>query len=449
MKLNLNKYLTNITGLQFFQIFRTGILLLISIFLAKGHFSTTEIGIWETFLILAGFVTTFWLSGIIQSLLPLYNSSKNFGRSNDRSPILFNTFVLVLFFSALSVIFLIIFRDTISGFIEISDSFRYFQLLFVYILISNPANLIEYIYLLKNKPKRIFLYGTTTFTLQLIFIVVPILMGKGIVWCFWAMIAISAIRFIWLFFLLYKYSTFKISVPFIKEHLSLGTPLILSMLLAGSAQYIDSFIILQKFDAGTFAIFRYGARELPIVVLLANAFDNAMVPEFTSGKSIALVLKTLRRKTRQLIFMLAPLSALLIVFSSWFYPIVFSEEFRESAYVFNIYLLIIISRLVFPQTILVGLKKTRPILVTGVFELAINVALSLIFVQFFGIFGVALATVIAYYIEKAVLIAYCSMKLKIRVNKYIPVSLHLIMMGLMFGTYIITNWGFIVRHINW
>ncbi len=111
-------------------------------------------------------------------------------------------------------------------------------------------------------------------------------MGYEIVYSVWGLIAISILRLIWLFFLLAKYAEIRFSFPFIKEHLRLGTPLIISALLSGSAQYIDGAIVSSKFDATTFAIFRYGAKEFPLVILLANGLSNAMLSEFsTSAKN--------------------------------------------------------------------------------------------------------------------------------------------------------------------
>ena len=80
-----------------------------------------------------------------------------------------------------------------------------------------------------------------------------------------------------LIFLLKKYSKAELSVPFIKEHLNCGYPLIISALLGSSAQYIDGILVLNRFDDATFAIFKYGAKEFPMVILLANAFSNSMI----------------------------------------------------------------------------------------------------------------------------------------------------------------------------
>ena len=70
----------------------------------------------------------------------------------------------------------------------------------------------------------------------------------------------------------------KISVDFIREHLYLGIPLIITTLISGSGQYIDGVIISAFYrDPASFAVFRYGAKEFPLVLMLANGLNAAML----------------------------------------------------------------------------------------------------------------------------------------------------------------------------
>jgi O-antigen/teichoic acid export membrane protein len=410
--------------LQFFQLFRFGILLLISIVFTKTNLGTGEIGIYETFLLIAGGVSFFWISGIIQSLLPLYRQSTQFGDSlKTKSPVLFNAFVILLTFSVLAGIFVYTAESQIAEFLNLSNNnLPYLKILVAYIILSGPNNLIEYIYLLQNRSNAIIRYGFITFVLQLFCVTVPVILGYDLGYGLYGLVLINIIRFGWLLLLIYRNSTFKISLPFILEHLKIGAPLIISLLLSGSAQYIDGLLVSHKFNEVTFAIFRYGARELPFVILLANAFSNAMIPEFSNKQSISKGLQQLKSKSLKLMHILFPASILLILTSHWLYPFVFNRNFTESATIFNIYLLLIISRLVFPQTIIIGLQKSKIILFASSLELIINVVLSILFINYFGISGVAWATIIAYFFEKILLTFWVKTSLKINPAKYIPLK---------------------------
>jgi Na+-driven multidrug efflux pump len=100
---------------------------------------------------------------------------------------------------------------------------------------------------------------------------------------------------------------------------------------------------------------------------------------------------------------------------------VFTPRFLASAPIFNIYLLIVVSRLLFPQTILLSLQKNSIIFRATLIEWVANIALDGFFLYFFGMKGIAFATVIAYLIEKAILAYYCN-KEGFRFADYVPVK---------------------------
>lgn len=423
----MNRYINKISSLQIFQIIRFASLFLIGVVFAKSTLTTQEIGNYETLIMISGAVSFFWISGIIQTFLPLYKNNKSLKNSHNSSKIaIFNLFILITFFSILVALIVFFARDSFVNLVNQPSQLNYFDIFIWYILLNNPTFIIEYILLLKNKNKQIIFYGLVSYFLQFLFVVIPVLLNFGLVYSIIGLIAISIIRICLLIILLFKYSVFQISFSFIKEHLKLATPLILSLIISGSAQYIDSLIITSKFNADKFAIFRYGARELPFVVLLATAFSNAMLTEFNEGFNLSEVLKKIKKYSSKLMHFLFPLTFILLVTSKWFYPILFNINFSESYKVFNVYLLLIISRLVFPQTILVGLKYTKIIFWVSSFELLINIILSLILINYFGISGVAIATVIAYFFEKIILISISYFKLKILPKHYISIPLLLI-----------------------
>jgi O-antigen/teichoic acid export membrane protein len=423
--LNIKSYISTVSGLQFFQLWRFGIVFLIGIFFTKSHLNTVEIGAYETILLIAGAVSFFWLQGLIQSFLPLFSNNKTFvGRSSSKSPELFNFFLLITVFSVLTALVVLLFSGTLSSLITEKQETTNFDLLLVYILISNPAFLVEFFYLVLDKPYRIIWYGIISYGLQLMLVAGPVFFGYDIRMAVWGLIAISGLRILWLGILLFRYAEFRFSFAFMREHLVLGFPLILTALLSGSALYINGLVISAKLDGSMFAIFRYGARELPLAMLLANAFDNAMVPRIAAGKLIGEALAEIKHKSARLMYFLYPVTIVLLLTSKWLFPVIFNPQFAGSAQVFNVFLLIIISRMVFPQTLLVGLKKTRIILFAALAEMVLCLGLSIWFIQFWGIIGVAWATVIAYIFEKLILILYAQFQLKIRLTSYTPVLLH-------------------------
>jgi O-antigen/teichoic acid export membrane protein len=434
----------NISGLQLFQLLRFVIFLIVSIVFAKSHLSRAEIGSWETFLFISTLLSFFWVTGIIQSLLPLYHRNKTYRRigenTDGKSPEIFNAFLLLCFFSLL---FFTI-GQSIKGSVSVynfSGNSPYINLLLFYLLLSNPVCLIEYIYLLNNRSHRIFQYGYMTYTAQLILILVPFFLGRELIWSIYGLLAITGIRWIWLIILLRRYTELKVSFEFMKEHLYLAIPLIITTLISGSAQYVDGMIIMTVFnDPATFATFRYGAKEFPLVLALASGLNAAMLPEFTTRVQMKESLAKIKAKSKKLMHFLFPSAILMLLFAKWIYPRMFTDEFLRSADVFMVYSLLIIPRLIFPQTILIGRKKTHITLIAAVLELAVNIPLSIYLALDYGgkglgTVGVALATFFVYCIGKIFLAGYLWIKMKIKPSDYIPLKIYTfycILIGIIF-----------------
>jgi hypothetical protein len=194
------------------------VFLIISIVFTKSHLTRAEIGQWEMFMFIAGLMSFFWVTGIIQSLLPLYHRNKTYHKMGDnstkKSPEIFNAFLLLCFFSLLFFVLGHSLKNNFSVF-HYTGNVPYLNLLLLYILLSSPVCLIEYIYLLNNRSYRIFQYGLITFTAQMILIIAPILLGKDIIWSIWGLLGITAIRWVWLLILLRRYTEMKISFEFL------------------------------------------------------------------------------------------------------------------------------------------------------------------------------------------------------------------------------------------
>jgi len=419
---SVNFKITQISALQIFQLIRFSALVLIGVVLAKSSLSTSEIGQYETFLLLAGAVSFFWLNGLIQGFLPVADEKS----IAEKSPALFNVFYMLTAFSGLAVLFILVFEHSISGFLLKGSQIPFLNYLIIYILISSPASLVEYIYLIRKQSNRILTYGIISFSLMVLLVALPPVFGYSIEYSLAGLVVSALFRLIWLLILLFRNSNPTFDVQFIRKNLKSASPLVLSLFLSGSAQYIDGFIITAFFDDATFAVFRFGAREFPLVLLLANAFSSSMLPGFTDLSKLKLNLKKIKENSYKLGNWMFPLSGVLMLISHGVFPIVFNASFSGSATIFNIYLLLIVSRLLFPQTILIGLQKTRPIMWASALEIAVNIALSLWFAQIWGIAGVAYGTLCAYVFEKILLMVFVSKTCRIAVTEYLNVKQHLL-----------------------
>lgn len=414
MKIKLN----NISAFQFYHLTRYTALIATGIVFAKSALSQEAIGEYETFVFLAGAVSFFWLNGLMKAMLPLSAGS------HSRSTV-FSSFILITLFSLLVALLLNGLFPFVSDFLLDGKNIPAPQLLVVYLVFGVPAGLIEYVYLIREKNKALMFYSLVSSSVQFLLVILPVVMRFPVVWAMGGLVVSAVLRFIWLVGILVYYSETSFSLAFVKAHLKLGTPLVIAAFLSGSAQFVDGFIVTSRYDEGTFAVFRYGARELPLALLLANALSSAMLPAFSRKEQLKENLVNLKKQTNRLVNFLFPVTAILLLVSHVLFPVVFNPAFEKSATIFNIYLLLIISRLILPQTILNGLMMTRHIMVASLLELILNVSLSLLFVSYWGIEGIAFATFIAYLFEKLYLVAIVKVRLGIPFSAYHPLKYYL------------------------
>jgi O-antigen/teichoic acid export membrane protein len=157
-------------------------------------------------------------------------------------------------------------------------------------------------------------------------------------------------------------------------------------------------------DEAVFAVFRYGAREFPLVQALAGALGVAIIPrlieDFPAG------LADLRAMSRKLFHLLFPSAILLLFVAKPLFPVVFNPDFAAAAPLFNIYLLMTASRLLLPNSIVLAKSEPRVILWIGLTEFAAKVVFGVLGIHFGGLVGLAWSAVLAFWVEKILLIIY-------------------------------------------
>jgi O-antigen/teichoic acid export membrane protein len=400
--------LTIANYLQFFQIARYAGLFLSGVLLAKYGVSLPIIGQYEFILFLGGLVSFFWVGGIYQTLL------SNYHIESDKKGLLSKTISSQLFLgiisSLIAILYLIIFYNSTSF------DFKIIFLIGIYILLNTITFFNEHYYLIKESTKKLTLYAIGNFCIHLLAVTIVLITAPSLMNFTLALVGISLWKTV---VLIYNLRAEKIQISIIPDwhFLSACSPLIFGLLISGSADYIDSFLVIHFFGNEAFAIFKYGAKEFPLSLLLANSLSLAMVSQIAKQEKKEIAFQELKQQSSRLMNVLFPVTWIFLIASKFLYPIIFSQAFEQSASIFNIYLLLIISRMIFPQSVVLALQRRDIILNTAYWEISINVFSSLILMWKFGIIGIAYGTVIAFLSEKLIL-AYRLKKLNVDFQQY-------------------------------
>lgn len=421
-----------------YQVLRYLTLILTGVLLAKFGIDKNIIGRYETFVMLGSLVSFFWVSGIIQKLLANYSKHDE----AEQRALLLNVFTALQTIALLVCVLVMapVFIKEVFGASIGLDSGIVLGVA-MYVLITAPTFLAEYILLLQKQYRALTTYGLLLFVITLSAVAAvlsayhssslsdTLLITTLIV----TLTVISIGRYVYLITLLQKYATLQFNPAVLKRVVIQALPLAGSIAISGSSEYIDAFLVKHFMTDADFAVFRYGAKELPILLIVANSFSVSMLP--TIASDIQNGLTTLKEKSARLMHIFFPISIALLFISPYAFKLVFSPAFEASAFIFNIYLLLAIPRLIFPQTIIIAQGHTRFILWSSLIEISINIACSIFLYQYFGLAGIAGGTFVAFVIDKLFLIAVNKQISGIPVSSYIPFRVFIIYTALLLGSF--------------
>ena len=174
-----------------------------------------------------------------------------------------------------------------------------------------------------------------------------------------------------------------------------------------------------------------------MATILIGALSTAMIP--LAVNSLTNTLAEVRKKISNLMNILFPISMVLILISPLVFPLIYSQDYEISAQLFNIYLLVICSRVLMPQVVLFAKHSNNFLMLSGLVEFVVNVVLSLYLLQYFGMLGIAWATVIAFLINKIMLSVYAKKKFGVNIKQYLDVKLYSIWFGAIIICYFIST----------
>lgn len=385
--------------LQIFNLLKTLAVVVISVILAKFIKNQNLIAQWETLMLLSGGFTFFYVSGLGYTLLSFI---KKHGIENSNL-IFKNTFFLLAtlgFLSCLAIVINELLNHTTQLRLNIVLIFC------IYVFGNVCSSVLEYYYLLNKKYIKLTIWGVFNF---LAFITAPLvifLSKLDFESVIYSLALLGAVKFAVTLLVVKKPFSqydFKYVLPLLKFNL----PVILSLILGTGYVYIANFIVKAELSDGDFNLFRYGSREFPLFVVLTNSFSIILGSTSASDFSKSDFWIILSKTHRRLLLQVMPIAILLMIFSSQIFKVLFSEQFTVSYRIFNILLLTVIARVVFPQSLLMGRGITRYSFWASLGEFVSGILLSFLLIKHYGIEGIAWAIAIAFFIEKIILIIFC------------------------------------------
>ncbi len=416
---------------QYHQVVRYIVSFIVSVIMVRSALPQVELGRYELLLFIIASISGFWSSGIKNAYISFYHHQDE----NSKKHLPITTLVLLSGVAAI-IGMVLLFIPGVLTFFHAESLFAYRGMIAIYLFFFASIPLIETLFLLNKESKKLFQYthwsqgGILILTLLTAFFR-PDLQSFIFILILWA-----CIRWLYLLFLLFKPGEFSISKQQIYVFAVFSLPLIFNMMLGSAMDMIDGLFVAHFFETDFFPIFRYGAREMPLAALLFGSLSLAMIPMLSENMANLSILKA---KATKHLHILAPLSLILMIISPYAFVWFYGDIYRESAYIFNIYLLIIISRVLMPQTVCFAKHQHAIIIWSGILEIIVNIVLSYWWMMYFGVYGLAAGTIVAFAVHKLILIGYNYKVNGIRFKEYIELKPYLIYTFLLIATFFITS----------
>jgi len=405
---------------------------MVSIIMVKSALPADQLGYYEVIIFVVTSVSFFWSIGMKNALLSYYPSMPEV----EKPVLLATVFWILTGFSLLVSVLFFMFDGYLVQLFTSFDFVPAMEYGALYLLVSVPLVLIENVLYLRGDARSLMKYSHWSHVVMLIFVGLAAIWSAELTSFFIAMILWSFIR--WVYFLVFVFQSQwqlwnrKMAISFTLFSL----PIIFNVFLGSVMDMIDGLFVMHYFDEAFFPIFRYGAREMPFSTLLFSSLSAAMIPLLIKDGMSSSELKV--RVTRLMHFVF-PVAILLMLLSPFIFPVVYNTEFKQSAFIFNIYLLILTSRVLLPQAYNFALHQHKVIVWTSIFEIIVNVLLSFWWVQYWGVYGLAMATVVAYFIQKILLVLYNSRINHIPLQQYLPIKWYTIYVSVIVVAFLISN----------
>ncbi len=403
-----------INSLQIFQVLQFGTAVLIGILLVKAGLPTSLVSVYEALMFIASLFCFFWVAGGQNALLQLF--AKLDEATQKRA--IFNVFFLFSLAGLVAGSLLILFQKPVGQHLTNFEQMPLLNLLALFLVLNSPSFLLQIFYLLLKKYRQLVVFGMVSFGLQLVLVLVPIFLHFSLRESMYGLLVWSVVKLIWSLVVVYRHAEWQFDVVFLKKYLSLAWPLLLFAAIGKGSEYVSGVAVSTLFeDEKVFAIFRYGARELPLAVLMVGALATALIPEMAENQMLGLV--RIKNQTRKLSHWLYPISMISMLAAPFLFPFFFNQDFKLSARIFNIFTLLLASRILLPQVVTMGAGRNNILIISALTELVVLVGLSFWWGKSFGLEGIAWAAVAAFMVDRAVLIWYNWQVLKISPREYI------------------------------
>lgn len=192
------------------------------------------------------------------------------------------------------------------------------------------------------------------------------------------------------------------------ELVRFGLPLGATDMVSSLNNRFDQLLIVGSFPADTYAVYRAGAYQIPVVTrlpyLVATALAPQLVEAFREGRARDAI-EAWKLSIGKVSLLVVPVTLVFFVGAEAFILLIAGADYIDAVPVFRWYTLLSIVRVAAFGTVIVAAGRPKYVLHAALFSFAFNVLLSVPLLVIFGFVGPAMGTALAFF---PMAVFYCS-----------------------------------------
>jgi O-antigen/teichoic acid export membrane protein len=317
----------------------------------------------------------------------------------SKKDVVFNAVILNIVLSIFGIGFIFLFKNFIGLQFknpEITQNIALYVFSLPFLLILSTIN---FVYYFNNQFKRSIVYEVIINALRLSSIIIAVQVFRSLQLIFVFLLAVNVLSvLIYHIKLPINYFKGKLNKALIIKFLKYGYPLGITAILGILLKRTDAVMVSSMLTPKDYAIYRMGAIEIPFLMTVFSSVMTVTLPNVTKlyheGKFDEIIALKRKAITTSALVMY-PVLIFILVFSEPLLTLYLGEKYKASIPVFVIYNLILFFRVNDYEDILIASSKTRMIGLIYFIVFLLNIFYTYIFIQYFGIIGAALGTLLS------------------------------------------------------
>lgn len=423
------------------------IVLLLSTVILARYLSQQDYGTYRQVLLIGGMLLILLNFGIPHSInffVPQLSKNK-------QKSFLFQTFLIQFVLGLIALMFILFGADLVARVFDnplLAKSLRYFSLYPLFMILSSSYS---NIFIGINKVKLSGMLSPILGLIKLTAIVVSVILNFSLNMLILVIVIFSFLQLIIVLIIILKLFTgvkLKYCFQDVLDQLKFATPIGLSSILGVIIIKIDQLMVSTFFTVEEYAKYAVGTLEIPFINLLTVSAMAVITPYLVKqykDNRIDLFIQMWRNSIIKISYIIFPITIFFLFYSKETITLLYTEQYVESAKIFQIYLLKLFVKITFFGHILVALGKSKQIFYYTLITLILNIILNLTFIKLFGFIGAALATVISVFLISFIQLISISKTVKIRLKDIWPWSKMALIISIAFVSAAIT---FALKPVN-